>query len=74
MRTLQVRVKPASRRTSFEQQADGVWLACIQAPPVDGKANAALIDLVASHFKLRKAQVTIKHGAGGRLKLVQLDD
>ena len=39
---------------------------------MDGKANAALIALVARHFGLRKAQVSIGSGASGRMKLVQI--
>jgi uncharacterized protein YggU (UPF0235/DUF167 family) len=41
---------------------------------VDGKANAELIALVAEHFRCRRAQVTIRAGAGGRRKLVQIAD
>lgn len=74
MRTLQIKVKPNSRQAAFEQQADGTWLARVKAPPVDGKANAAVIELIAEHFGVRKAQVSIKSGASGRLKLVQVDD
>ena len=74
MRTLQVKVKPGSREDSLVEQPDGTWLARVKAPPVDGKANAALIALVAAKFGLRKAQVTIKSGAAGRMKLVQWED
>jgi hypothetical protein len=73
MRTLRVKVKPGSREDSLVEQADGTWLARVKAPPVDGKANAALVALVAAHFGLRKAQVSIKSGASARLKLVQLE-
>jgi uncharacterized protein (TIGR00251 family) len=71
-RTLQVKVKPGARNSSLEQQPDGSWRAELKAPPVDGKANAELIALVANRFGLRKAQVKIKSGAGGRMKLVEL--
>jgi len=73
MRTLKLKVKPGSRDESLIEQEDGTWLARVKAPPVDGKANAAVIALVAAHFGLRKSQVTIKSGASGRLKLVQLE-
>lgn len=72
MRTLQVKVKPGSREDSLVEQPDGTWLARVKAPPVDGRANAALIALVAAHFGVRKAQVAIKSGASGRMKLVQV--
>jgi uncharacterized protein (TIGR00251 family) len=73
MRTLKLKVKPGSRDESLTEQADGTWLARVKAPPVDGKANAALISLIAAHFGLRKAQVRIRSGAAGRMKLVQLE-
>lgn len=74
MRRLQVKVKPNARVSVLEAQDDGTWLARLKSPPVDGKANEELIALVAAHFGARKAQVSIKSGAGGRLKLVQIDD
>ena len=74
MRTLKLKVKPGSRDESLIEQADGTWLARVKAPPVDGKANAAVIALVATHFGLRKAQVSIRSGASGRMKLVQLEE
>ncbi len=74
MRVIEVRVKPNSRAESLEAQPDGSFVARVNAPPVDGRANEALIDLVAAHFGLRKAQVTIRSGAGARLKRLQLDD
>jgi uncharacterized protein (TIGR00251 family) len=70
---IRVKVKPNSRVSTLEQGSDGVWLARLKSPPVDGKANAELIGLVAKHFGCRKADVTIKSGASGRMKLVEID-
>ena len=72
VRILQVKVRPGARTSSLEEQPDGSWRAELRAPPVDGKANAELIALVAKRFGLRKAQVTIRSGASGRMKLVEL--
>jgi len=73
VKTLRVKVKPGARVAELVELEDGTWLARVKAPPVDGKANAALIELVAQHFGLRKAQVSIKSGASARMKLVQLE-
>jgi len=73
MKTIQVRVKPNARASSFELADDGTWLAQLKSPPVDGKANEELIGLVARHFGCRKVQVTIRSGASGRMKLVRID-
>ena len=72
-RLLRVKVKPNARASSLEQAPDGSWLAKLKAPPVDGKANAELIALLAAHFRVPKAAVTIKAGASGRNKLVRIE-
>ncbi len=70
---IQVKVKPNARTSIFEPADDGTWLAQIKSAPIDGKANAELIALVADHFRCRKSAVTIKSGASGRTKLVRID-
>lgn len=71
--SLQVKVKPNAREDRLSQGEDSVWLASIKAQPVDGKANEALIALVADYFNLRKQQVRIKSGSNGRIKRLLLD-
>ncbi len=65
---LQVKVKPNARENRLTESKDGVWVASIKALPVDGKANEALIELVATHFKVRRRQVSIATGSTSRLK------
>jgi uncharacterized protein len=69
---LRVRVKPNARVSSLAEQPDGTWLASLKSPPVDGKANRELIALIARHFGCSKASVTIKSGAGARVKRVEV--
>jgi uncharacterized protein YggU (UPF0235/DUF167 family) len=73
MRVIRVRVKPQARVSALESLADGSYAASLRAPPVDGKANAELVMLLARHFGCPKAAVSIKAGAGARLKLVAID-
>ncbi|MGC4029832.1 MAG: DUF167 domain-containing protein [Steroidobacteraceae bacterium] len=73
-RILKLKVKPNARASSLSEQPDGTWLATLKSPPVDGRANAELIALVAEHFDCRKAQVSIRAGGSGRRKLVQIAD
>jgi len=67
-------VKPNARASALEPLADGTWLATLKAPPVDGKANAELIALVARQFGQPKSRVSIRRGASGRLKRVTITD
>jgi uncharacterized protein (TIGR00251 family) len=72
-RTLQVKVKPNARVSQLSQAEDGTWLAQIKSPPVDGKANAELVLLIAVTFGCRRSAVSIRSGASGRMKLVDID-
>jgi uncharacterized protein len=74
MAILQIKVKPNARVSSLAQLDDGTWLAQLKSPPVDGKANAELIALVAKQVGCRRSAISIKVGAGGRMKLVSVAD
>ena len=72
MRMIQVKVKPNARLSVLEETAEGVWQAQLKSPPVDGKANRELVELIAEHFGCAKSAVTIRSGASGRMKLVKI--
>jgi uncharacterized protein (TIGR00251 family) len=71
---LTITVKPNARESRLEQLEDGSWRAHLKSPPVEGKANAELIALVAKHFKVPKAAVEITRGATARHKRVRVPD
>jgi uncharacterized protein len=67
-----IQVKPRSRVSALERGEDGAWTAWLRAPPVDGRANRELIELVAREFGCPKSAVSIKSGASGRVKRVTI--
>lgn len=69
---LEIHVKPNARRESVEKQPDGTYKVALNAPPVEGRANERLIELLAEHFKVPKSSVTILRGQSGRKKLVEI--
>ena len=72
MKTIQVRVKPNARESILQEVVPGQWLAKLKSPPVDGRANQELIELIAQHFELPRSAVSIKSGGSGRVKLVRI--
>lgn len=73
MKTIRVKVKPRTRVSALDgPDADGVWLAQLKSPPVDGKANEELMALVAQRFACPKSAVSIKSGTTGRMQRVQI--
>jgi uncharacterized protein YggU (UPF0235/DUF167 family) len=67
-----IRAKPRSSVSSLEQEPAGNWVARLRSSPVDGKANAELIALVAKHFGCARSSVSVVSGATARLKLVRI--
>ncbi len=74
MRLISIKVKPLAHQSQLTPQDDGSYLAQLKAPPVDGKANAELIALVAQFFGVSRAAVRIKSGTSARIKRVQVID
>jgi len=70
---VRVRVKPHARRQRIDTAEDGSLVVHVTSPPVEGRANLELIELLARHYAVSKSRVRIKTGASGRNKLVEID-
>lgn len=67
-----LRVQPrASRNAIAGVMGDAIKLA-ITAPPVDGKANEAVIDYLSDLFRVPKSSIIIVSGETGRNKLIAI--
>ena len=74
---LAVRLTPGAKGDSVDgaetDAAGKTWLRIrLAAPPVDGKANAALIKLLANRWRLPKSAFAIASGATARSKILSL--
>jgi len=69
---LDVRVQPRAARSGIAGLHGERLRIRLQAPPVDGKANAALVEFVAGAFGIPRSRVTIEHGLTGRDKRLRL--
>jgi hypothetical protein len=69
---LTIRVKPNAKQTSIRQESDGSLTIALKSPPVDGKANQELIQLLAQTYKVPKSAIRIKSGLSSRLKRVEI--
>ena len=67
-----VRVKPNARSTSVEKRPDGSYLVRVNAPPVEGKANEALVQILADYFDRPRSAIAIVRGSRGREKVVEI--
>jgi uncharacterized protein (TIGR00251 family) len=71
---LAVRVHPGARREGLSGwMADGALKVAVAAPPEGGRANAALVELLAAALGVPRARVAVARGAGSRAKTVTID-
>jgi len=68
---IDVKVIPAAKKNLIKKEGD-VWKVFFNAPAVDGKANRALIALLAEHLKVRKSQIEITKGLKSRHKTINI--
>ena len=70
---LAVRVQPRAKANALVGWEGDALKVRLTAPPVEGKANKALVELLASLLQTSKSAVTIVSGHGAREKLVEIE-
>jgi uncharacterized protein (TIGR00251 family) len=67
-----LRVQPRSSRNAIAGVLGDAIKLAITAPPVDGKANQAVVEYLAKLFSVPKSSITILSGETGRNKLIAI--
>ncbi len=70
--TLGVHAQPGAKKTEAAGVHDGRLKVKLAAPPVDGKANAALLEWVAALYGVSKSRVALVAGDTSRQKSVRI--
>jgi uncharacterized protein (TIGR00251 family) len=72
--TVDILVQPRASRARIGPMHDGRIKVAVTAPPVDGEANAAVIELFARRLGIARGSVEIVAGASSRRKTLKLAD
>jgi len=67
-----VSAKPSSKENKVQKLSDNHFRVEVSEPPVKGKANKAIIELLAEYFNVPKSGVRIVRGEFSREKLVEI--
>jgi len=70
--TIDVLIRPRSSRDEIVGMHEGRLKIKISAPPVDGKANERLTEVLSKAFRVSKSNVEIIRGKSSKLKTVRL--
>jgi uncharacterized protein (TIGR00251 family) len=70
---LKVKVIPGAKRNAWTEDAQGIKIH-LNAPPVDGKANEALLRFLAEHFGVKISKIEIIKGLKSRHKVINIEE
>jgi len=71
---LRVRVHPGGRRARvIGRRADGTWSIEVTAPPEAGRANEAVVRLLAETLAVRRSEVRVSSGGASRTKTIEVE-
>ena len=73
VRRIEVRVQPRASSNEIVGFREGVLRVRLQAPPVDGAANEALVELLADELGVPRRCISIASGFGSRNKVVEVE-
>lgn len=68
---IQVKVKPNSRVEEVSRDGD-IFLVRVKEPPKEGKANKAVVKLLAEYFKVPQHSVRVVSGLGSKNKVIEI--
>jgi len=72
MKNIKVKVAPSAKRQKIEKLPDGSFKVYLTVPPIKGRANEALIKLLAKEFSVSKSEVEIVRGKKGKNKIIKI--
>jgi uncharacterized protein (TIGR00251 family) len=70
--TISVAVKPQAKKESVTQVSANEYRVAVKAPPHDGKANLAVIELLSDYFAVPKSQIKIIRGHKAKKKVLAI--
>lgn len=69
---LHVFVKPNSRQEKVEKIDEKTLKVWVNAPPIEGKANAAVIHLLSKYLSIPKRSIRLVSGEKGKHKVIEI--
>ena len=70
---LTIKVKPNSRKNEVKRAEDGTLTIFLTCPPIEGKANEKLIELLSDYLEKPKRCISIVAGLKSKNKIVEIE-
>ncbi len=69
---LSIKAKPSSQKEEVVKLNNNTFKVFVKEPPVKGRANQAIINLLANYFHIAKSQIRIVKGEKSREKVIMI--
>lgn len=69
-----VKTKPGAKDNKIEKIDEANYIVYVKEPPINGRANAALVKLLAEYFDISPSLVEIISGFMARVKVVEINN
>lgn len=69
-----VQVKTNSKKEGVLAMEDGSFQVRVNVPPIEGRANERIRELLADHFDIPKSHVEILSGLKGKKKIIEINE
>ena len=66
------KIKPNSRKEEIKKIDDKNFIVAVKEPPIDGKANKAIVKALAGYFNVSSSGVRIVSGHASKQKVIQI--
>lgn len=67
-----VKIKPNSKREDIKKIDETNFLVAVKEPPIDGKANKAIVKALAKYFNVSSSAVRIVSGHASKQKIMEI--
>ncbi|MBI5215323.1 MAG: DUF167 domain-containing protein [Ignavibacteriae bacterium] len=68
-----VKVKPNARKNEVKESEGNRFVVSVTVPPVDGRANEKVIELLSDFFHKPKRAIRVISGISSRMKILEVD-
>ncbi|PIR44151.1 hypothetical protein COV23_01395 [Candidatus Wolfebacteria bacterium CG10_big_fil_rev_8_21_14_0_10_31_9] len=69
-----IKAKPNSKRSRVEKVSDNTYIVEVKEHPVDGKANKAIIKVMAEFLDIAPSKIKLTHGLTAKQKILEIAD
>ncbi len=70
---INVRIKTRAKHEKVEKSENG-YIVYVNQPPIENKANKALVELLSSHFDVPKSRIRIIAGLKSKNKIIEITE